>query len=301
MVFRLPGGVPAPWYLTPENAYRGDSPPPRGPKAQGPVDTPYDPAADHPEIYQNERYEMAASCQVQRGADGAAESATVTIDLGSYRSPVILHLSLWSGEAYYSYESQGIAMPAVASGDQTLTFRVTTDPAQTRFRLDSVSPTTNLVLGYADCHDDAAIAAAADSTAADPADSTATDPADSAADDATDPPETATKTYVNDRYEMTASCEVQRNAAGEATGATINFDLGSYQSPVILHLSLWTGEYYASYESQDIAMPAFDREGQMATVVVATDPGRTRFRLDSVSPTTNLILGYADCRDAGSG
>ena len=117
------------------------------------MDTPYDLAADHPEIYENERYGMAAACEVQRGADGQPESATVTIDLGNYQSSVILHLSLWTGEYYMPYESQGIDMPTVAREGPTLAVQITTDPAQTRFRLNSVSPTTNLVLGYADCHD----------------------------------------------------------------------------------------------------------------------------------------------------
>ena len=64
-------------------------------------------------------------------------------------------------------------------------------------------------------------------------------------------------------------------------------------------MSIRTGDYYSSYESQDLTLPEFRRNGQTATVQVATDPARTRFRLDSVSPTTNLIGGYADCHDAG--
>ena len=76
---------------------------------------------------------------------------------------------------------------------------------------------------------------------------------------------------------MTAACDVQRNADGEPDGAVIRFDLGRYKGAVILHLSQWNGEYYASYESLDIAVPPFQRDGQSATVQVATDPAQTRF------------------------
>ena len=264
-----------------------DSPPPGGPRqAQPPQDTPYDPAADHPEIYANARYEMAATCKVQRNADGDPETSQITFNLGNYQGAVILHLAIWNGEFFMSYESQGIDLPPFERNGQQATVRVTTDPAQTRFLLDSVSPTTNLVLGYADCHTDDPGAADADAAAADAA-TTSTE--------ATPPP----KVYVNDRYEMTAACEVQHNADGDPDGAVISFDLGSYQDPVILHLSQWNGEYYASYESLGIDVPPFQRNGQSATVRVATNPAQTRFLLDSTSPTTNLVLGYADCHTAG--
>ena len=263
-----------------------DSPPPGGPRhAQPPQDTPYDPAADHPEIYVNDRYEMAATCEVQTGADGAAESSRISFDLGSYQGAVILHLAIWNGEFFMSYESQDIPMPPFERNGQSATVRVTTDPAQTRFLLDSVSPTTNLVLGYADCHTDDPGAEAAD-----PAESAETSTA------ATPP---TPKVYVNDQYEMTAACEVQRNADGEPDGAVIRFDLGSYTGAVILHLSLWNGEYYASYESHGIDTPPFQRTNQQATVRIPTNPTQTRFLLNSVSPTTNLLLGYADCHTAG--
>ena len=111
---------------------------------------------------------MAATCEVQTGADGAAESSRITFDLGSYQGAVILHLAIWNGEFFMSYESQDIAMPDFQRNGQTATVWVTTDPAQTRFLLDSVSPTTNLVLGYADCHTD------------DPGATDAADPAESA-------------------------------------------------------------------------------------------------------------------------
>ena len=262
-----------------------DSPPPGGPReAQPPQDTPYDPAADHPEIYENPRYEMAAACQVQTRADGTAESSQITFDLGAYRGEVILHLAVWNGEYFTSYESQDIPIPDFRREGQTATVRVTTDPATTRFLLDSVSPTTNLVLGYADCHTDDP---GAESATADPPDAATTSTAPTP------------KVYANDQYEMTASCEVQHNADGEPDGAVIRFDLGRYQDPVILHLSQWNGEYYASYESLDIDLPPFQRTNQQATVQVTTNPTQTRFLLNSVSPTMNLLLGYADCHTAG--
>ena len=184
-----------------------------------------------------------------------------------------------------SYESQDIAMPPFERNGQSATVRVTTHPAQTRFLLDSVSPTTNLVLGYADCHTDDP---GAESASADLAESATTSTA-------TTP---SPKVYVNDRYEMTAACDVQRGADGEADGAVIRFDLGRYEGAVMLHLSLWNGEYYASYESLGIDVPPFQRDGQSATVRVATNPAQTRFLLDSVAPTSNLVLGYADCHTA---
>ena len=264
-----------------------DSPPPGGPRhALPPQDTPYDPAADHPEIYENDRYEMSADCAVQYNADGAPESSTITFDLGTYRGQVILHLAQWNGEFFMSYESQDIAMPPFERDGQTATVRVTTDPAQTRFLLDSVSPTTNLVLGYADCHTDDP-GAEPEST-----ESTVTST------DATPP---APKVYINDQYEMMASCEVQNNADGEAESALITFDLGSYQGDVLLTMSLWNGEYYTSYESQDIDPPLLERDGQSATVRVATNPAETRFLLDGTPNglRMNLLLGYADCHTAG--
>ena len=260
-----------------------DSPPPSGPPARGPVDTPYNPAHDHPEDYDNDQYGMTARCsEVELSPAGRnPQGATVTIDLGSYRGEVILHLSTWTGEYFASYESQGIAMPDFPRSGQVRAVRIVTDPAQTRFRLDSVSPTTNLVLGYADCRTD------------DPE-----EPAPAATPTPTPAP-AADKEYRNATHNMTASCAVRRNAEGEATGATLSFDLGDYEGEVILAMSIRTGDYYSSYESQDLTAPEFRRDGQRATVEVVTDPGRTRFRLDSVSPTTNLIGGYADCRDAG--
>ena len=120
-----------------------------------PIPPPYNPAADHPEIYANPRYEMATSCDVQTtGEDGEAIStATLTFDLGDYTRPLTLALSLWDGDVFRSLQSQGISMPELRQEGQTATVEVVTDPAQTRFRLDSEYG-LNLVLGYADCHTD---------------------------------------------------------------------------------------------------------------------------------------------------
>ncbi len=129
-------------------------PPPAPPRAPEPDDDHYDPATAHPEIYVNERHGMSATCQVQEGADGEPESALISFDLGSYQKVVVLHLSLWNGEVFISYEWFNLDEPSLERDGQTAQVRVTTDPASTRFRLDSVFPTTNLVLGYADCHTD---------------------------------------------------------------------------------------------------------------------------------------------------
>ena len=286
-----------------------DSPPPGGPRqAQPPQDTPYNPAADHPEVYENPRYEMAATCDVKRNADGAPESSTITFDLGNYRGQVILHLAQWNGQYFTSYESLGIDMPTFERDGQTATVRVTTNPTQTRFLLDSISPTTNLVLGYADCHtdDDTGVlatpgAAAATETPAETA--TTSTPADAA-----DPAETAEtstpptpKVYTNDRYEMTASCDVRNDAEGQPESSLITFDLGRYEATVLLSISLWNGEYYASLESHSLPEPTLARDGQTATVLVTTNPAETRFLLDGTPNglRTNLLLGYADCHTAG--
>ena len=115
-----------------------------------PEPEPYDPAAAHPEVYANPRYGMSASCEVADGADGAV----IRFDLGNYQREVYLILSLWNGEFFMSYEALDLALPPLVRDGQSASVRVTTDPAQTRFRLDSGSPATNLVLGYADCHTD---------------------------------------------------------------------------------------------------------------------------------------------------
>ena len=279
------GDYPRLWYQIPP-----DSPPPGGPRvARPPQDTPYDPAADHPEVYVNDRYDMAVDCEAQTGDDGEVEGSLIRFDLGRYEGVVILHLAVWNGEFFMSYESQDIDVPPLVREGQSAWVRVVTDPGETRFLLDGVSPTRNLVLGYADCHTDDPGAELAD-----PAEAAATSTA------ATSTP-AAPRVYVNERYGMTADCDVQHNADGEPDGAVIRFDLGSYQGDVLLSLSLWNGEWYASYESLGIDVPLLEREGRLASVRVVTDPGETRFLLDGTPNglRMNLVLGYADCHTAG--
>ena len=250
---------------------------------------------------------MTATCDVKHNADGVPETSVITFNLGNYRGQVILHLAQWNGQYFTSYESLGIAMPTFERNGQTATVRITTNPTQTRFLLDSISPTTNLVLGYADCHTDdhTGVLATPGATAAEtPAETAAT----STPADATDPAETAAtstpptpKVYTNDRYEMTASCAVNHNAEGQPESALITFNLGNYQQTVILSISLWNGEYYASLESHSLPEPTLARDGQSATVLVTTNPAETRFLLDGTPNglRTNLLLGYADCHTAG--
>ena len=120
-----------------------------------PSPPPYDWRADHPEIYANPRHEMATSCEVRTTGmgDDAKSTSTLTFDLGGYTRPITLALSLWDGTHFRSLQSQGISMPELRQEGQRATVEVVTDPAQTRFRLDSEYG-LNLVLGYADCHTD---------------------------------------------------------------------------------------------------------------------------------------------------
>ena len=129
-------------------------PPSRRPRSE-PSPPPYNPAHDHPEIYQNPRYEMATSCAVRTtgAGDEAVSTSTLTFDLGDYTRPLTLVLSLWDGDVFRTLQSQNIAMPELRQEGQTATVEVVTDPTQTRFRLDSEYG-LNLVLGYADCHTD---------------------------------------------------------------------------------------------------------------------------------------------------
>ena len=70
--------------------------------------------------------------------------------MGGYDEGGTLHLSLWNDEHYASYASEGLAAPA-RSG-RTATAQVTTDPAETLFRLNGADPPANrLLVGYADC------------------------------------------------------------------------------------------------------------------------------------------------------
>ena len=93
---------------------------------------------------------------------------------------------------------------------------------------------------------------------------------------------------------MTAAC--QTHAANR--GATLTFDLGRYDGPILLHLSLWRNGRYVAYETQGLALPTLERNGQRATVRIETDPSQTRFRLDGrrYGLAANLLMGYADCR-----
>ena len=102
--------------------------------------------------------------------------------------------------------------------------------------------------------------------------------------------------YANARHEITATCAVRTTGTGDAavTTSTITFDLAEYTRPITLALSLWDRTHFRSLQSLGIAMPQLQREGQTATVEVATDPARTRFRLDGPYGL-NLVLGYADC------
>ena len=122
---------------------------------RAPAPPPYNPAHDHPEIYTNPRHQMATSCAVQTTGEGdaAQTTSTLTFNLGDYTRPITLALSLWDGTHFRSLQSQNISMPELRQDGQTATVEVVTDPAQTRFRLDSEYG-LNLVLGYADCHTD---------------------------------------------------------------------------------------------------------------------------------------------------
>ena len=245
-------------------------------------DSAYNPAADHPEIYTNDRYEMAAACQVRRNADGEPESSTITFNLGSYEGEVLLALTLWNGDHFASYERMDADHPTLDRHGQTATVQVATNPAQTRFLLDGRPHglRTNLLLGYADCHTD-------DPGAAQPAPTPTPTPA---------PP----KVYRSDQHEMTATCAVTRDANGHPTASQITFDLGDYEAEVTLHLSLWNGEYYAAYESHGLTQPNLERNNQTATVTITTDPSETLFLLNTAAaPTRNLLVGHADCHTAG--
>ena len=122
---------------------------------RAPAPPPYNPAHDHPEIYTNPRHEMATSCAVETTGEGdaAKSTSTLTFDLGDYTRPITLALSLWDGTHFRSLQSQNIPMPELRQTGQMATVEVVTDPAQTRFRIDSQYG-LNLVLGYADCHTD---------------------------------------------------------------------------------------------------------------------------------------------------
>ena len=245
-----------------------------------PIPPPYNPAADHPESYANPRYAISAACEVRTTGEGdaAVSTATLTFDLGAYTRPVTLSLSLWDGQYFRTLESQGLPTPALRREGQTVTVEVATDPAQTRFRIDSEHG-LNLILGYADCHTDDRDGAARPEGGAPgfPGYSGALHP----------------EIYANPRYAMAVSCRAAGVGGGE--GAALIFNLGRYTGPVTLTLSLWDGQNFRTLESQGLPTPALQREGRIATVELGAAPEQTRFRLDS-EYGLNLLLGYADCR-----
>ena len=106
----------------------------------------------HPEIHENARFRLSASCAVQTLGAGnqTASVSTITFNLGSYTREVSLAVSLWDGFRFSSLRSQGLPSPEFVRDAQTAAAEITTDPAQTRFRLDTQYG-GNLVLGYADC------------------------------------------------------------------------------------------------------------------------------------------------------
>ena len=114
----------------------------------------YHPRADHPESYYNPRYFMVVSCAVQLAwTDAGVTTATLNFHLGLYTRPVTLTLSLWDGAHFRTLQSQGLPTPQLQRDGRIATVQIATDPAQTRFRLDSEYG-LNLVLGYADCRTD---------------------------------------------------------------------------------------------------------------------------------------------------
>ena len=223
---------------------------------------------------------MAATCQIHRNADGEPTGSAITFNLGSYEGEVLLALTLWNGDHFASYERMDAAHPTLQRNGQTATIQVATTPSQTRFLLDGRPHglRTNLLLGYADCHTD--------------------DPGAESPPPTPEPAPTL-KPYVNDQYQMTATCAVTAGTDGEPASSQITFDLGDYEGEVTLHLSLWNGEYYATYESHNLTQPDLERNGQTATVAITTDPSETLFLLNTSSqPTRNLLLGHADCHTA---
>ena len=144
------GNIRPPDTTPPPGDGDGDVAPPPLPGAIGsaPAEEPYNPQTAHPEIYANAPYGMSATCQTRRGG------ATITFNLGRYPRHIILTLSLWNGRAFQSYEAQDIAQPPLIRRGQTAQVQITTNPSQTRFRIDGGNPRQNLLLGYADCHTD---------------------------------------------------------------------------------------------------------------------------------------------------
>ena len=265
-------------------------PPPKTPEERA--------AEDNKEVYETGNGDdgdaddapMSVSCEV------GGDSATLTFNLGGHSGPVQLTLMQWDGVVFRSYAALGLTAPALQRNGQTATVEIPTHtPERVRFRLDSEYG-RNLLLGYADCHEDepGPVTEVTEETPEEtvtPVTPGGPPVVQSAA--ATLPPAATAanrEVYADAGRAMLVSCtEVT------AKGATLNFDLGSYTRSLTMVLSLWDGTVFRSYASQNIPQPALERDGQKATVSIATNPALTRFRLDS-DIGTNLLLGYADCR-----
>lgn len=267
------------------------NPPPPPPK------TPEERAAeDNKEVYEADNGNgddapMSVSCEV------GDDSATLTFNLGSHSGAVQLTLMQWDGVVFRSYAALGLTAPALQRNGQTATVEIPTHtPERVRFRLDSQYG-RNLLLGYADCHEDTPgpVTEVTEETPEEtvtPVEPVTPGPVPSAA--ATLPPAATAanrEVYADAGRAMAVSCTGVTNK-----GATLIFDLGSYTRSLTMTLSLWDGTVFRSYASQNIAQPDLEREGQKATVSITTNPALTRFRLDS-DLGTNLLLGYADCRN----
>ena len=99
--------------------------------------------------------------------------------------------------------------------------------------------------------------------------------------------------YASPRHGITATCAVRTTGTGDdaVTTSTLTFDLAEYTRPITLALSLWDRTHFRSLQSLGITMPTLQRDGQMATVEVVTDPARTRFRLDgAIRPESGVGL-----------
>ena len=118
----------------------------------------YDAAAGHPEVYGEDDYDASVTCKTfgEDPETGGPAGSILAFDLGEYTGQFILTLSLWDGKRFITYEGQDIDMPELERFGQVVELWVTTDPANTRFRLDirRYGLISNLLLGYADCRAD---------------------------------------------------------------------------------------------------------------------------------------------------
>ena len=113
-----------------------------------PEESPTPRVMGYPVSYLNWEYWMSVTCAP------VGEDMLLTFDLGSYEGNLAVALSLWDGDAFYSYEALDIGLPPLEREGQILRVRVSTDPVVTRFALIGYPhgvPRTNLLLGYADC------------------------------------------------------------------------------------------------------------------------------------------------------